>query len=210
MSLVRLEQLKMYMIVDVIKKSCKSEVPDQPESFFKRRPVSRSARFGSRRRQLNTGADTLNRERSDKVCGPETNSLDCYKVLHRYSIPVRRIRIRIRIWNSEDAKSWRIRIRIRDPSLRSRAQYTRHSLEGTEIDQSFKKTLPIPALRNLTISLFSADVFTYLLLMFSCISICIPLPVPATMLADPEARCFPKKTSANHGTVKYYNDLRLP
>jgi hypothetical protein len=131
-----------------------SEVPDQPESFFKRRPVSGSARLGSRRRQLNTGADTLNRKRSDKVCGPETNSLDCYEVLHRYSIPVRRIRIRIRIWNSEDAKSWRIRIRIRDPSLRSRAQYTRHSLEGTEIDQSFKKTLPNPALRNLTISFF--------------------------------------------------------
>jgi hypothetical protein len=52
-------------------------------------------------------------------------------------------------------------------------------------------------------------VFTYLILMFSCIGIGIPLPVPAPTHADPEAGCFPKKNPADPGTAKYYTDFRL-
>jgi hypothetical protein len=41
-----------------------------------------------------------------------------------------------------------------------------------------------------------------------CISIGIPLPVPAPTRADPEARRFLKKTFADPGTAKYYNNFR--
>jgi hypothetical protein len=54
----------------------------------------------------------------------------------------------------------------------------------------------------------SADVFAYLILISLCISIGIPLPVPAPTRADPEARRFPKKTIADPGTAKYYNNFR--
>jgi hypothetical protein len=50
----------MFMNVDVKNKIfCNSKVPDQAEFFFKKQLVSRSARPGNRRRQLNTSADTF-------------------------------------------------------------------------------------------------------------------------------------------------------